>query len=1502
MNKNSADSKQKKTTTNQAAVAPALEPQEVIAEADQAEEEDSIMEGDRDEVTDLSVPDPISNLVRDLNGKLTPRPDSIVFETRRERSTGKLSTKSDVFGGKRHMNKKSQDSHFKEHDDDDFNGKLSTRSEATIVKRGKSDAKLQNMIDTLLEDSQYEIQIEVKQTSIKKKPEKVLDRKSKEHKVPEDIDRNHLALEIVREIRERLWKSPAKEWQDNLINIEDTSSTEEPKKRRIARLTTEDMTNERQREQSEDEAEEPVRVAVPEGYSKDDEEEEEEEGENQIKGPLLEEEFSGEEDLSNANSTNKVQMQEQSENDKQDENVEFISDLGESEEETNIRLGRKEADEENLFEEEEDVSEDESIIEQKESHRDQEEHQTKRANDTKASDIVEINDESDRMDEEEGKQQEESIAEQNNKKLEEMDEEAADPFESPQSNDDADLGEVIDESVKMDEEKGLGEQELEDDDNADKKLGNQEEFAGEVNSQQEKLKNRGQDRVDGTSQSDIEDEEEDLYTKEKAQDFTATQEEYEDTQTNYRLRKKKNKDREPNNKSDKGNESEKSELYKEQGDERVTQLVDDIIHENEKEVISDDEQDSVQAFERIADLEIKDVEQIKITTRITVAAGDGDEEYNPTNGRVDSYLESQELFGIVRPNLFKESHSLSKEPIKKDDEGDKVDNASVKSEVYENISKLADIEDIRMAGQTQIEKEIEQELNKELEEFGENINESEIIPNSVDEENDKSRDGFGEKRDFSEPQTHEESYHKIEEVSQRQRNLQESQSMSDLRRANQNTAEKRVEPKELEESQESNENLFDLRNRESVQKTSKEEEANAKKAQIEANKENPKNNHHKAEEVATNKSSDKSAPAPSEKRAQSKVYKIEEDDEDIYVNYRGTRSRDQHPERPRHFIREMIKSVGDKDDEDDYVEEEEDYEEGENEEEDPQQENQGDEKEADQVNQGDNDEEDDEDERDKILEEVEEAEEEKEDDEEEEEAAEEEKEIEDIEEVEQRSLRREEEEPEEDFTHNRPSERREYSVYDDHRILEAYDAYVERNGEEGSKSVKTWETITDPLTRKRLLKNTRSGESMRNRYRKTLDLLTEAHKDQIREWIRTHSEEEARNHYLKFEKAGVFKRKTFAGIAYKNFTLDHPSKRKQAANDIRREAPVAKPGTNVNLKNIRRGRNAGQVEKSFYKGNEDEFDDIEPVPEETGSALDARMQRLLETYERPRQNRVRDESEEVKEIPKPKAVLVSDWKTHLASRRPQVERSYRHDTLEESNSSNRNVNLRTPGPKKGTNDFKFTTNLNNSNVARTNDRVRGYQRNAINPINMNLNNVENKKETKKRKGAGPERDIYEIHHNGIKKVKSIDYYEQNSLIICDAFKQKKTVDLNISENDKEELSVYVDVSGNFRQFVWDEEEEFEESQRMSQNYILEKLNAYSKRYKIPVDKINQIFMRVSLHFDDLEAFLRTRDDSILWDPDEDKDILEGDSTALRYLKSLKGADRVIRRREYLIRQ
>ena len=60
--------------------------------------------------------------------------------------------------------------------------------------------------------------------------------------------------------------------------------------------------------------------------------------------------------------------------------------------------------------------------------------------------------------------------------------------------------------------------------------------------------------------------------------------------------------------------------------------------------------------------------------------------------------------------------------------------------------------------------------------------------------------------------------------------------------------------------------------------------------------------------------------------------------------------------------------------------------------------------------------------------------------------------------------------------------------------------------------------------------------------------------------------------------------------------------------------------------------------------------------------------------------------------------------------------------------------------------------------------------------------------------------------------------------------------------------------------------------------------------------------QVSWDLEDLEEYLETGDEKILWNHQEDEDLLNKNATALRYLKILKGEARMKRRREFLERQ
>jgi len=109
------------------------------------------------------------------------------------------------------------------------------------------------------------------------------------------------------------------------------------------------------------------------------------------------------------------------------------------------------------------------------------------------------------------------------------------------------------------------------------------------------------------------------------------------------------------------------------------------------------------------------------------------------------------------------------------------------------------------------------------------------------------------------------------------------------------------------------------------------------------------------------------------------------------------------------------------------------------------------------------------------------------------------------------------------------NERKEYTVYEDWRILEATDDYIEKNGPKGLQSIVRWKKLRDPMTGEKVLFETRSFESMRDRYKRYIMVFNKEDKTTIRKFCQEHPKEELFNYHCLFKK--IDKSRRFIGIS-----------------------------------------------------------------------------------------------------------------------------------------------------------------------------------------------------------------------------------------------------------------------------------------------------------------------------------------------------------------------------------
>jgi len=88
------------------------------------------------------------------------------------------------------------------------------------------------------------------------------------------------------------------------------------------------------------------------------------------------------------------------------------------------------------------------------------------------------------------------------------------------------------------------------------------------------------------------------------------------------------------------------------------------------------------------------------------------------------------------------------------------------------------------------------------------------------------------------------------------------------------------------------------------------------------------------------------------------------------------------------------------------------------------------------------------------------------------------------------------------------NERKEYTLFEDWKILEITEAHIMKNGPTNLMSRYFWEGAKDPKTKKKLFDGTRSAESLRERYKRFISNLTSEDMKQIRKFVADHNEDE----------------------------------------------------------------------------------------------------------------------------------------------------------------------------------------------------------------------------------------------------------------------------------------------------------------------------------------------------------------------------------------------------------
>jgi len=146
----------------------------------------------------------------------------------------------------------------------------------------------------------------------------------------------------------------------------------------------------------------------------------------------------------------------------------------------------------------------------------------------------------------------------------------------------------------------------------------------------------------------------------------------------------------------------------------------------------------------------------------------------------------------------------------------------------------------------------------------------------------------------------------------------------------------------------------------------------------------------------------------------------------------------------------------------------------------------------------------------------------------------------------------------------------------------------------------------------------------------------------------------------------------------------------------------------------------------------------------------------------------------------------------------------------------------------------------------------------------------------------------------IKKRRKNWEYDKKSLIASKKFESRRgTRKFNFDAN----LCLFVDLEHQFRQFVKTDNEVIIDEEEG--DLIGNQLSVYASEYGCTLQEIGDLFKKASCNLKELEKYLKTKNVNILWNSQEDEDLRQDNSVALRYLVRTKGADRIKERRMYL---
>ena len=462
------------------------------------------------------------------------------------------------------------------------------------------------------------------------------------------------------------------------------------------------------------------------------------------------------------------------------------------------------------------------------------------------------------------------------------------------------------------------------------------------------------------------------------------------------------------------------------------------------------------------------------------------------------------------------------------------------------------------------------------------------------------------------------------------------------------------------------------------------------------------------------------------------------------------------------------------------------------------------------------------------------------------------------------------------------NERKEYTVYEDWRILEATDDYIEHHGPKGLQSIVKWKKLRDPLTGEKVLFEERSFESMRDRYKRYIMVFNKEDKASIRKFCREHPKEELLTYHCLFKK--IDKNRKFIGISmelnydpkrisrrtfYNTSYKEKRAKKKEAQEKQEGEVKIKKKRGRKKKQQPQEStleQDKSEVEKYFDNNFEENDENTRDnnnklfVLARDDNYLENQQMMTSFTDHHPQQSQMMMIAKPFKVIhPSPpyNAQWQQDSGHFISNVYPKMNAPFESKFFHWESSF-----LISPGGAgENSNSMRDLYMFNNGSSQES--------RGKIPPVPINRSHQRRSTST-------------------LKDICLDEDFKGAELKVSKAFKTKKPNQKPL----KDDIMIFADYQEKCRHFV--KERRGEPSYPKMPPNVFEKL---ARTYGLTIDKLMDYYNSVSCNIADLEEYLQTKNGNILWTKEEDQSLMQ--NVNIQLFKALKTERRVQERLNYL---